>query len=167
MLFAFIGTSEIVIVLAIALLVFGPSKLPEIGRQIGSAMREMRKMSSEVQRALDLDDYAGGYDRRHDPVAYPGDAGAPAAWGAEDPDRYPDTDEASGAPHGGVAEPDALAGAAGAPSSAAAYPAEGVPGTVPAARGLGTGAVEPVTAAATTTLVEPPGPPAVTQEKEQ
>lgn len=52
-----IGTTEIVIILAIALLVFGPQKLPEIGRQIGSAVRELRRMTGDVQRALDLDDY--------------------------------------------------------------------------------------------------------------
>lgn len=57
-----IGTTEIIIILAIALLVFGPQKLPEIGRQIGSAMRELRKMSGDVQRALNLDEHLGGYD---------------------------------------------------------------------------------------------------------
>lgn len=57
--FAFLGTPEIIIILIVALIVFGPQKLPEIGRQIGAAMREMRKMSSEVQRALDLDEYGG------------------------------------------------------------------------------------------------------------
>lgn len=66
--FAFLGTTEIIVILIIALLVFGPQKLPEIGRQIGSAMREMRKMSADVQRALDFDDH-GGYDR-YEPPSY-------------------------------------------------------------------------------------------------
>ena len=60
-----LGTTEIIIILAIALLVFGPAKLPEIGRQIGAAMRELRKMSGDVQRALDIDDIT-----RIDPPSY-------------------------------------------------------------------------------------------------
>ena len=52
-----LGTTEILIVLVIALLVFGPAKLPEIGRQIGGLMREMRRMSDDVRRTLDVDDY--------------------------------------------------------------------------------------------------------------
>lgn len=55
-LFAFLGTQEIVVVLVIALIVFGPQKLPEIGRQVGSAMRELRKMTGDVQRAFEFDD---------------------------------------------------------------------------------------------------------------
>jgi len=51
-----LGYQEIIIILVIALLVFGPAKLPEIGRQVGGALRELRKMSSDMQRALDLDD---------------------------------------------------------------------------------------------------------------
>lgn len=60
--FAFLGAQEVVVILVIALLIFGPNKLPEIGRQIAMGLREMRRMSGEVQRALDLhdDDYRYG-----------------------------------------------------------------------------------------------------------
>ncbi len=68
-LFAFLGTQEIVVVLVIALIIFGPQKLPEIGRQVGSAMRELRKMTGDVQRALEFDDHGGStvstYDSAH------------------------------------------------------------------------------------------------------
>lgn len=43
---------QILIVLTIALLVFGPKKLPEIGRQIGGALRELRKAAGEVSRSF-------------------------------------------------------------------------------------------------------------------
>lgn len=56
MVFAFLGTPEIIIILVIALVVFGPQKLPEIGRQVGSALRELNKMRSDVQRAFDIDE---------------------------------------------------------------------------------------------------------------
>ena len=58
---AMISTQTLIIILVIALIVFGPQKLPEIGRQIGSAMRELKKMSGDVQRALDIDGH-NGYD---------------------------------------------------------------------------------------------------------
>ena len=43
-----LGPAEILVVLVIALLVFGPNKLPEVGRQVGSAYRELRRF----QRSL-------------------------------------------------------------------------------------------------------------------
>jgi TatA/E family protein of Tat protein translocase len=60
--FAFLGAQEVVVILAIALLVFGPARLPEIGRQIAMAMREMRKMSNDVQSALNLHEYDSRYE---------------------------------------------------------------------------------------------------------
>lgn len=46
---AMIGSGEIIIVMALALLLFGPDKLPEIARQVGTALREVQKMSNSVQ----------------------------------------------------------------------------------------------------------------------
>lgn len=60
--FAFLSTQTLIIVLVVALIVFGPQKLPDIGRQLGSAMRELRKMSGDMQRALDLDGHTSSYD---------------------------------------------------------------------------------------------------------
>ena len=40
-----LGASEIVLILAIALIVFGPKKLPEIGRSFGKTLNEFRKAS--------------------------------------------------------------------------------------------------------------------------
>jgi TatA/E family protein of Tat protein translocase len=37
-----IGASELAILLLVALVVFGPSKLPELGKQLGKGMRELR-----------------------------------------------------------------------------------------------------------------------------
>lgn len=57
MVLGIIGTQTLIIVMVIALLVFGPQKLPEIGRQIGQAMRELKKMSGDMTKALDLDQH--------------------------------------------------------------------------------------------------------------
>ncbi len=43
-----LGMQELVIILVIALLVFGANKLPEIGRGLGRGIREFRKATSEL-----------------------------------------------------------------------------------------------------------------------
>lgn len=48
-----VGPLEIVVILVIALLVFGPDKLPEIGAKLGQAVRELRNLSREITREVD------------------------------------------------------------------------------------------------------------------
>ena len=48
----FPGGGEILAILVVALVVFGPNRLPEIARQLGSAMRTLRDMQSTVKREL-------------------------------------------------------------------------------------------------------------------
>ena len=43
-----IGIPELIIVLALALLVFGGGKLPELGRGLGKAIRELKAASKEL-----------------------------------------------------------------------------------------------------------------------
>ena len=43
-----IGPAELLLIFVIALIVFGPGKLPELARTLGKAMRELRRMSLEV-----------------------------------------------------------------------------------------------------------------------
>ena len=50
-----IGPLELILVLAIALLVIGPGKLPQVGKSIGESIREFRKATTEVQEAVKLD----------------------------------------------------------------------------------------------------------------
>jgi len=44
---------EIIVILLIALLLFGPKKLPEIGRTLGKAMRELRKAAREFSSSVE------------------------------------------------------------------------------------------------------------------
>ena len=48
-----LGTSEMVFIFLLALVLFGPKKLPEIGRTIGKAITEFRKASSELKSTFD------------------------------------------------------------------------------------------------------------------
>jgi len=47
--FGNIGLPEMVFIMAIALLVFGPKKLPEIGRTIGKAIRDFKKSTEDIK----------------------------------------------------------------------------------------------------------------------
>jgi TatA/E family protein of Tat protein translocase len=47
-----IGLPEMLIILAIALIVFGPNKLPELAKAFGKAMREFKKATEEVKESF-------------------------------------------------------------------------------------------------------------------
>ena len=47
-----IGFPELILILIIGLVVFGPGKLPEIGRGVGKALQEFKKASSEFSTSL-------------------------------------------------------------------------------------------------------------------
>jgi len=48
-----IGMPELVIILVIALIIFGPRKLPELGRSLGKSIGEFKKASNELRHTLD------------------------------------------------------------------------------------------------------------------
>lgn len=47
-----IGGMEILVILVIALVVFGPKKLPEMGRSLGKAIREFKSAGNDIQDEL-------------------------------------------------------------------------------------------------------------------
>lgn len=51
-----IGTQELILILGVALLVFGPQKLPEIGKAVGKGLREFKKATNELQNSIAIDD---------------------------------------------------------------------------------------------------------------
>jgi sec-independent protein translocase protein TatA len=48
-----IGLQELVLIFVIALLVFGPKNLPQLGRSLGRAMREFRRASDEFRSTIE------------------------------------------------------------------------------------------------------------------
>lgn len=50
-----IGPMELVFILILALIIFGPGRLPEIGRAVGKSLRDFRAMTQEVTSQFSLD----------------------------------------------------------------------------------------------------------------
>ena len=47
-----IGAGEFIVILIVGLIVFGPGKLPEVGRGLGKALREFRKAQAALSQTL-------------------------------------------------------------------------------------------------------------------
>jgi TatA/E family protein of Tat protein translocase len=44
---------ELIVILTIALIIFGPRKLPELGRSLGRSLQEFKRASNELKNTLD------------------------------------------------------------------------------------------------------------------
>ncbi len=73
-----IGPLEILVIAVVALIVFGPEKLPEMGRKVGSFLAGVRRMSTEVRS-----EFTGLMDDDDDPFS-PEDESATAASRADE-----------------------------------------------------------------------------------
>ncbi len=51
-----LGFPELILILVIALIIFGPGKLPEVGKAIGKSVREFKKATNEIKREFDIDE---------------------------------------------------------------------------------------------------------------
>ena len=51
-----IGTQELIIIFIVALLVFGPKKLPDLAKSLGRAFAEFKRATSELKESLEIDD---------------------------------------------------------------------------------------------------------------
>jgi TatA/E family protein of Tat protein translocase len=47
-----IGIQELAVILVVALLVFGPKRLPELGKSLGRTLAEFRRASNEIKRNI-------------------------------------------------------------------------------------------------------------------
>lgn len=98
-----IGFQELLVILVIALLVFGPKRLPELARSLGKGVAEFRRASAELRSHLALDEAPAP---EKPPEKPPGEATASAT--------------AAGAP--GPAADEAAGGAETGESAAASHP---------------------------------------------
>ena len=51
-----IGMPEMLLILAIALIVIGPKKLPDLAKSLGRAFAEFRRATSELKESFEIDD---------------------------------------------------------------------------------------------------------------
>ena len=50
-----IGTTELLVILLVALVILGPKKLPQIARSLGKALGEFKRVSTDVKQKIDLE----------------------------------------------------------------------------------------------------------------
>ena len=50
-----IGVQELIFILGVALLVFGPKRLPEIGKAVGKGLREFKKATNELKSSINIE----------------------------------------------------------------------------------------------------------------
>jgi sec-independent protein translocase protein TatB len=112
-----IGPLELVVILVVALLVFGPKRVPELARTVGRGLAEFRRASADLRQTLALDelqrdlqrdlDNTQTIHRPEDRPAQAGDDTTPDAKGAaksaddsatESPESAPTTPTDSGTP---------------------------------------------------------------------
>jgi sec-independent protein translocase protein TatA len=51
--FGSIGMPELIIIMVIALIIFGPRKLPELGKSLGRSINEFKRASTDLQNTLE------------------------------------------------------------------------------------------------------------------
>ena len=71
-----IGVPELILILVVGLIVFGPGKLPEMGRSLGKGIREFRKASNALTAAINAPEPPPAAPAPVQPAAQP--AAAPA-----------------------------------------------------------------------------------------
>ena len=71
-----IGFPEMLIILVVALIFFGPRKLPELGRSLGKSIGEFKRASNELRNTLD--DEIRAEERRAPAVTTPAQVSGPA-----------------------------------------------------------------------------------------
>jgi sec-independent protein translocase protein TatA len=75
-----LGLPEMILILVVALLIFGPKKMPDLARSLGRAVREFRSAMSEMERSVkgqlaDEDEVGLGKDSRANASAAEGGVG--------------------------------------------------------------------------------------------
>lgn len=84
-----IGMPELIVILVLALVIFGPKKLPDLARSLGRGMAEFRKASHELKSSLNIDEDLANMRRTvADAVS---DASTPDTFGSADAETRSDS----------------------------------------------------------------------------
>jgi len=82
--FGSLGFPELIVIFVIALIIFGPRKLPEIGKSLGKSLAEFKKASNELRNTLE-EEISIEEQREQVKVAPPPPAAAPVVPHPEQP----------------------------------------------------------------------------------
>jgi TatA/E family protein of Tat protein translocase len=74
--FGTLGGPEVILILVVALIVFGPRRLPEIGKSMGKMLAEFRKASNDFKRTIE-DELEAEKSRESQPAPTPAPEAAP------------------------------------------------------------------------------------------
>jgi TatA/E family protein of Tat protein translocase len=99
-----LGIPELIIIFVVALIVFGPRKLPELGRSLGKSLSEFKRASNELRSTLDEE--IRSEDRRAAPGVTPATASAAPVIGSDASNVFEHHDDGS---DGSVAPTDTVA----------------------------------------------------------
>jgi TatA/E family protein of Tat protein translocase len=86
-----IGFPELLIILVVALIVFGPRKLPELGRSLGKSLSEFKRASNELRSTLEDEIRIDEHKARTQASQSPGVAEPAAASASKDLTPAPET----------------------------------------------------------------------------
>ena len=93
--FGSVGVPELIIIFTIALIIFGPRKLPELGKSLGKSLAEFKRASNELKSTLDeeirleerrsatADEERRNAERQAPPMSHPS-SDIPTATGTDD-----------------------------------------------------------------------------------
>ena len=127
-----LGVPELIIIFVVALLVFGPRKLPELGKSLGRGLSEFRRASNELRNTLEEEVRAAEYE----PPTPPPKLEKPAEAAPADPHPAVEAGEEPAAPTSSEAESGDAAGqavSAEAKAEAPPHPSEADAGQEPEA----------------------------------
>lgn len=95
-----LGWPEIIAILVIVLVIFGPKRLPEIGKSLGKGIKEFKKSTTELQEHITKDEpeapkveKAETVEAASEPVVAPEPKAAPEAKAAPEPVAEPKSPE--------------------------------------------------------------------------
>jgi sec-independent protein translocase protein TatB len=74
-----LGFGEIVVILVLALLLFGPKKLPEVAKQLGKGLRDFQKATDDLKGQFEKEFYADEAKKQRPQIVPPPAAGPVAA----------------------------------------------------------------------------------------
>ena len=88
-----LGMPELIFIVALALLIFGPKMLPELGKQLGKGLGEFKRASTDLKRSIEEEVEKATRDEAEKAVPRPDPVAAPQAVPAGDTVASPAAEE--------------------------------------------------------------------------